>query len=61
MVPKTNKTKERTITIKIIIYIVKKCSFIAVQNENIISWQCNSRFSRKAQLNAPRIFLDKLE
>ena len=46
---------------KITSYIVKNCSFIAVQNENIIAWKHNRRFSRKVQLNAPRIFLDKIE
>ena len=42
-------------------YIVKNCSFIAVQNENIIAWQRNGHFSKKVQLNAPRTFIDKLE
>ena len=41
--------------------IVENCSFIAVQNENIIFWKKNKYLSRKLQLNAPRIFLDKLE
>ena len=42
-------------------YIVKNSSFIAVQNENIIAWKHNKYLSRKLQLNAPRIFMDKLE
>ena len=46
---------------KVTSYIVKNCSFVAVQNENIISWQRNRHFSRKIQLNAPRSFMDKLE
>ena len=41
--------------------IVKNSSFIAVQNENIIAWKHNKYLSRKLQLNAPRIFMDKLE
>ena len=41
--------------------IVENCSFIAVQNENIIFWKKNKHLSRKLQLNAPRIFMDKLE
>ena len=41
--------------------IVENCSFIAVQNENILFWKKNKYLSRKLQLNAPRIFMDKLE
>lgn len=41
--------------------IVKNSSFIAVQNENITSWKHNKHLSRGIQLNAPRIFMDKLE
>ena len=41
--------------------IVQNCSFIAVQNENIIFWKKNKHLSRNLQLNAPRIFMDKLE
>ena len=46
---------------KVTSYIVKNSSFVAVQNENIISWKHNKYLSRKLQLNAPRIFMDKLE
>ena len=46
---------------KITCYIVKNSSFIAVQNENIIAWKHNKFLSRNLQLNAPRIFMDKLE
>ena len=46
---------------KVTLYIVKNCYFVAVQNENIISWKHNKYLSRKIQLNAPRIFLDMLE
>ena len=46
---------------KVTAYIVKNCSFVAVQNENIIAWKHNKHLSRKIQLNAPRIFLDMLE
>jgi len=46
---------------KVTAYIVKNSSFIAVQNENIIAWKHNKYLSRKLQLNAPRIFMDKLE
>ena len=42
-------------------FIVKNCCFVAVQNENIIAWKKLPNLSRKLQLNAPRIFLDKLE
>ena len=41
--------------------IVENCFFIAVQNENILLWKKNKYLSRKLQLNAPRIFIDKLE
>ena len=46
---------------KVTAYIVKNSSFVAVQNENIISWKHNKYLSRNLQLNAPRIFMDKLE
>ena len=42
-------------------YIIKNSSFVAVQNENIIAWKSNKYLSRNLQLNAPRIFMDKLE
>ena len=42
-------------------YIVKNSSFVAVQNENIISWKNNKYLSHGIQLNAPRSFIDKLE
>ena len=41
--------------------IAKNCSFVAVQNENIIAWKNNRYLSRKIQLNAPRDFMDRLE
>ena len=41
--------------------IIKNSNFVAVQNENIISWKHNKYLSRKIQINAPRIFMDKLE
>ena len=46
---------------KMTINIVKNSTFVAVQNENIISWKHNKYFSRKLQINAPRTFMDKLE
>ena len=46
---------------KNVAYIVKNSSFVAVQNENIISWKHNKYLSHGIQLNAPRSFLDKLE
>ena len=46
---------------KIASYIVKNSSFIAVQNENIISWKNNKHLSHAIQLNAPRQLLDKIE
>lgn len=46
---------------KITAYIVKNSSFVAVQNENIIAWKHNKYLSHNLQLNAPRIFMDKLE
>ena len=46
---------------KNVAYIVKNSSFVAVQNENIISWKHNKYLSHAIQLNAPRSFLDKLE
>ena len=42
-------------------YIAKNCSFVAVQNENIIAWKHNRYLSRRIQLNAPRDFMDRLE
>ena len=42
-------------------YIAKNSSFVAVQNENIKSWKSNKYLSHNLQLNAPRIFMDKLE
>ena len=42
-------------------YIVKNSSFVAVQNENIKAWKTNKYLSHNLQLNAPRIFMDKLE
>ena len=46
---------------KITIEIVKNSTLVAVQNENIIVWKQNKHLSRKLQINAPRIFMDKLE
>ena len=46
---------------KVADYIVKNSSFIAVQNENIISWKNNKHLSRGIQLNAPRKLLEKIE
>ena len=46
---------------KIASYIVKNSSFIAVQNENIISWKNNKHLSHSIQLNAPRQLLEKIE
>ena len=46
---------------KMTINIVKNSTFVAVQNENIISWKHNKYLSRKLQINAPRTFMDKLE
>ena len=46
---------------KIASYIVKNSSFIAVQNENIISWKNNKHLSHAIQLNAPRQLLEKIE
>jgi len=46
---------------KIVHYIVKNSSFVAVQNENIISWKTDKDLSHSIQLNAPRDFLNKLE
>ena len=42
-------------------YIAKNCSFVAVQNENIIAWKHNRYLSHGIQLNAPRDFMDRLE
>ena len=42
-------------------YIVRNSCFVSVQNENIIAWKHNKYLSRGIQLNAPRIFMDKLE
>ena len=42
-------------------YIAKNCSFVAVQNENIIAWKHNRYLSHRIQLNAPRDFMDRLE
>ena len=42
-------------------YIVKNSFFVVVQNENIIAWKHNKHLSHSIQLNAPRIFMDKLE
>ncbi|WP_298500904.1 RNA-guided endonuclease TnpB family protein [uncultured Methanobrevibacter sp.] len=41
--------------------IVKNSCFVAVQNENIIAWKNNKYLSHSIQLNAPRIFMDKIE
>ena len=46
---------------KIVAYIVKNSSLIAVQNENIISWKNNKHLSHSIQLNAPRQLLEKIE
>ena len=46
---------------KAVAYIVKNSIFVAVQNENIISWKNNPYLSHSIQINAPRDFLDKLE
>jgi putative transposase len=46
---------------KAVSYIVKNSIFVAVQNENIISWKHNPYLSHSIQINAPRNFLDKLE
>ena len=46
---------------KMAAYIVRNCCFVAVQNENIIAWKNNKYLSRGIQLNAPRIFMDKIE
>lgn len=46
---------------KATVFIVKNSSFVAVQNENIISWKNNKYLSHGIQLNAPRVFMDKLE
>ncbi|MBQ2832888.1 transposase, partial [Methanobrevibacter sp.] len=46
---------------KMTIQIVKNSSLVVVQNENIIAWKHNKHLSRKLQINAPRIFMDKLE
>ena len=46
---------------KVASYIVKNSSFIAVQNENIISWKNNKHLSHAIQLNAPRQLLEKIE
>lgn len=46
---------------KVADYIVKNSSFIAVQNENIISWKNNKHLSHGIQLNAPRKLLEKIE
>ena len=42
-------------------YIVRNSCFVSVQNENIIAWKNNKYLSHGIQLNAPRIFMDKLE
>lgn len=41
--------------------IVRNSIFIAVQNENIISWKHNKKIGKKIQINAPRSFMEKLE
>lgn len=46
---------------KMTAYIVRNSYFVAVQNENIIAWKNNKYLSHGIQLNAPRIFMDKLE
>ena len=46
---------------KLVNYIVKNSSFVAVQNENIIAWKSNKYLSHSIQLNAPRDFMDRLE
>ena len=46
---------------KMTTYIVKNSCFVAVQNENIIAWKNNKYLSHGIQLNAPRIFMDKIE
>ncbi|WP_407392811.1 RNA-guided endonuclease InsQ/TnpB family protein [Methanobrevibacter sp.] len=43
------------------LYIAKNSCFVAVQNENIKAWKTNKYLSHNLQLNAPRIFMDKLE
>ena len=43
------------------IIIVKNTTLVSVQNENIIAWKHNKYLSRNLQINAPRIFMDKLE
>ena len=46
---------------KLVNYIVKNSSFVAVQNENIIAWKSNKYLSHSIQLNAPRDFMDRLD
>ena len=41
--------------------IIKKSTFIAVQNENIIKWKKLKNLSKKLQINAPRKFMDMIE
>ena len=41
--------------------IVENSTFVAVQNENIIAWKSNKYLSGNLQINAPRIFMDKIE
>ena len=42
-------------------YIARNSCFVSVQNENIKQWKKNKYLSHNLQLNAPRIFMDKLE
>ena len=46
---------------KMTMNIVENSTFVAVQNENIIAWKRNKYLSGNLQINAPRIFMDKLE
>ena len=46
---------------KMTTYIVRNSCFVAIQNENIITWKNNKYLSHGIQLNAPRIFMDQLE
>ena len=46
---------------KMTMNIVENSTFVAVQNENIIAWKSNKYLSGNLQINAPRIFMDKLE
>lgn len=46
---------------KMTMNIVENSTFVAVQNENIIAWKNNKYLSGNLQINAPRIFMDKIE